>query len=53
MIGIIFHYANRAILQMVGYANLSDLAGKNILDLVHPDDKLLIGFAENLRSLNY
>ena len=36
-------YANRALLQMLGYDNPSELTGKNILDIVHPDDKLLFG----------
>lgn len=39
--GDIVCYANRALLQMLGYDNPSELTGKSISDIVHPDDKLL------------
>ncbi len=35
-------YVNKALLQMLGYGNFSELTGINILDIVHPDDKLLL-----------
>ena len=38
-------YVNRILLQMLGYDNPSELNGKNILDMVHPDDKPLFGSA--------
>ncbi len=41
--GNIVCYANRALLQMLGYDNPSEFRGKNILDVVHPEDKLLFG----------
>jgi two-component system response regulator HydG len=38
-------YANKVLLQMLGYGNPLELMGKNILDIVHPDDKSLIANA--------
>ena len=41
----VIRYANRAMLRMLGYGELSELAGKNILEMVHPDDRPLLGLA--------
>ena len=40
--GGIIRYANRALLQMLGYSDPVEIVGKNILDIVHPDDRLLL-----------
>jgi PAS domain S-box-containing protein len=41
--GDIISYVNGTLLQMLGYDNPSELTGRKILDIVHPDDKPLFG----------